>query len=395
MTAETTFFARKGIIPLLLAIILVCFNLRPAMTAADPLLGSMEHDLGLSLDGSSAFALLPIFVLGVAAPFVPWLARHLSPWRIVLWFQLLAVAGILWRSYDGVAGLFGGMILLGLGMGVAGAAMPGFIKHEFPNNASFMMGLYSALIGLGSSVAAAATVPLAHMLGGWRGGLAFWALPLLAGLAVWWLYFRSHPADTDEKPLNTSIARLLGNARAWQITLFYACRVAAAYFFFTWVAVLLHRRGMRVEDAGFMLAVATVSQIPATLSASWFAGKLGSHGLLIALAIMLACLGCWGMFYGPLAWVLPLSVIFGLGMGTVFSRGMALMVERAKDQESSIELSSMAQGFGFTLGALVALLGSSFLPLTGGFGIFCAIYTLISMGGLVFGYLSARPGYVS
>ena len=365
------------------------------MTAADPVLGEMERDLGLSLDGSSLFALLPVFALGVAAPFVPWLARRLVPWKIILWFQLVAVAGILWRSFDGSTGLFGGMILLGLGIGVAGAAVPGFIKHEFPSHAPAMMGLYSALIGLGSSAAAAATVPLSHVLGGWRGGLAFWAIPLVAGIVIWGCYFRSHPSETSEAPLDTKIGRLLGNIRAWQITLFYACRVASAYFFFTLLAVFLHRRGMKLEDAGLMMAVATLSQIPASLSAHWLSEKMGNHGALIAVSISVACAGLWGMFYAPMEWVLPLSVILGLGTGTVFSRGMALMVERAKDQTAAIELSSMAQGFGFTLGALTALAASSFLPQTGGFFVFCVIYTLMSLGGIFFGYLSARPGYVT
>lgn len=394
MTSETPFFSKKGVIPLLLAIILVCFNLRPAMTAADPLLGDMEHDLGLSLDGSGAFALLPVFVLGIAAPIVPWLARRMVPWKIILFFQMLGIVGILWRSFDGSIGLFGGMILLGLGMGVAGAAVPGFIKHEFPGHAPAMMGLYSALIGLGSSVAAACTVPIAHVLGGWRGGLAFWALPIVVGLVVWGWNFLSHPAETTPKPLDTKMSRLLRNGRAWQITLFYVCRVAAAYFFFTWVAVLLQRRGMRPEDAGFIMAVSTVAQIPASLSAHWFAEKMGDRGALIAIAISLSCFGCWGMFYGPLEWVLPLAIVLGLGTGTVFSRGMALMVERAQDQTKAIELSSMAQGFGFTIGALIALGASSLLPAEGGFALFCLIYTLISAGGIFFGYLSSKPGYV-
>lgn len=37
----------------------------------------------------------------------------MTPWKIIFWFQLLAVAGIFWRSWDGVAGLYGGMVLMG------------------------------------------------------------------------------------------------------------------------------------------------------------------------------------------------------------------------------------------------------------------------------------------
>ena len=142
----------RGKMLLFAAFLIVCFNLRTGFDSPDPLLGTIERDMGLSLENSGLFALLPVFVLGVAAPISPRVARRMTPWKIIFWFQLLAVAGIFWRSWDGVAGLYGGMVLMGLGMGIAGAAIPGLIKHQFPDRASAMMGVYSAMIGVGSAV---------------------------------------------------------------------------------------------------------------------------------------------------------------------------------------------------------------------------------------------------
>ena len=153
------------------AFLIVCFNLRTGFDSPDPLLGTIERDMGLSLENSGLFALLPVFVLGVAAPISPRMARRMTPWKIIFWFQLLAVAGILWRSWDGVAGLYGGMVLMGLGMGIAGAAIPGLIKHQFPDRASVMMGVYSAMIGVGSAAASGLSVPLCW--GCWCGALIF------------------------------------------------------------------------------------------------------------------------------------------------------------------------------------------------------------------------------
>ena len=107
-------------------------------------------------------ALLPVFVLGVAAPISPRVARWLTPWKSIFWFQLLSVAGIFWRSWDGVAGLYGGRVLMGLGMGIAGAAIPGRIKHQFPDHASAMMGIYSAMIGVGSAVASLSLIHISR-----------------------------------------------------------------------------------------------------------------------------------------------------------------------------------------------------------------------------------------
>lgn len=179
----------RGKMLLFVAFLIVCFNLRTGFDSPDPLLGTIERDMGLSLENSGLFALLPVFVLGVAAPISPRVARWMTPWKIIFWFQLLAVAGIFWRSWDGVAGLYGGMVLMGLGMGIAGAAIPGLIKHQFPDHASAMMGVYSAMIGVGSAAASGLSVPISNMLGGWRFGLGVWIIPILLGMLVWGAYF--------------------------------------------------------------------------------------------------------------------------------------------------------------------------------------------------------------
>ena len=57
----------KGKMLLLVAFLIICFNLRTGFDSPDPLLGTIEKDMGLSLENSGLFALLPVFVLGVAA----------------------------------------------------------------------------------------------------------------------------------------------------------------------------------------------------------------------------------------------------------------------------------------------------------------------------------------
>ena len=275
----------KGKMLLLVAFLIICFNLRTGFDSPDPLLGTIEKDMGLSLENSGLFALLPVFVLGVAAPISPRVARWLTPWKIIFWFQLLAVAGIFWRSWDGVAGLYGGMVLMGLGMGIAGAAIPGLIKHQFPDHASAMMGIYSAMIGVGSAVASGLSVPISNMLGGWRFGLGIWIIPILLGMLVWGAYFLKHPVGVFQRDPDSSGRNLLRSSKAWQVTIFYLSRVGAAYFFYTWIPIFLRQRGMSYVDAGFILSVAMFAQLPATLSAHALEKATGGRGLLIVMAL--------------------------------------------------------------------------------------------------------------
>ena len=136
------------------------------------------------------------------------------------------------------------------------------------------------------------------------------------------------------------------------------------------------------------------AQLPATLSAHVLEKAMGGRGLLIVMAMALAALSCWGILYFPLDWAVWMAILFGLATGTVFSRGMALMVERARTPSESIRLSGMSQGIGFTMGALLSLLFTSFLHQGGSFLPFCLVYTLFCVLGMVSGRMSARPGYV-
>ena len=70
------------------------------------------------------------------------------------------------------------------------------------------------------------------------------------------------------------------------------------------------------------------------------------------------------------------------------------MVERARTPSESIRLSGMAQGIGFTMGAALSLLFTSFLHPGGSFLTFGLVYTFFCVLGMISGRMSAQPGYV-
>lgn len=379
---------------LIASLILLCFNLRTGFTSTDSLLKQIERALGLSTENSGLFAILPVFVLGIAAPLAPRLTRWLPPEKLIFWFELLALVGILWRSYGGIVGLFGGMFLLGLGMGVVGSEIPGLIKRDFPDLASVSMGIYAALVGTGNTASAALAVPLANWLHGWQQGLSFWAVPIALVLVLWGIYAFNPRSQERSTTIETKISALFKRWRAWEVTLFYFSRVAGAYLLYTWIPFLLRQRGMAAERAALILALITASQIPASLAVSWLRHRYPSQTPIVLIALPLTILSCWGILYLPLGWVLPLAVVTGLCLGSLFSVGMTILIDRAKGTAQTLELSGMAQGFGFTLGALGAFTGSLLIHADGPFWPFALLYTGFGLIGLYFGVRATRPGFV-
>ncbi len=381
----------------LIVFLLVSFNLRMSFAAADPLLLYLERDLKLSLTDSGIFAVLPVMVLGVASTLAARLVSVIRPRMVVLIFLAVAVLGVLWRSYGGMVGLFGGMVFIGLGLGVVGSAILGVLKDVFPFRSEMIMGGYTAFVCLGTSVGSGCSLPLASALGGWKPGLAFWAVPLAVTLLLWlgMMHYGKDMGKTTHRRLQASIRPLLGQKKAWTVSIFYLFRVAGAYLLTIWLASLMRRRGMNADESGFVLALATLCQIPSSLLSGKCVQWLGGQARLMFVTIPLSIAACWGLLFGPLSWWPCFSVIFGLCIGFIFTLGMGLIVQRAADEATVVALSGMSQGVGFIAGGLLAWVGNFCVGSPHAELYIAALYTVYGLGGLVFGLLAARPGMVS
>lgn len=369
------------------------FNLRMSFAAADPLLVFLMRDLGLSVGGSGLFGLLPIISLGVAAPLGARLAGYIQPRRLIVYALGLAIGGVVWRSYGGISGLYGGTVTIGLGLGVTGSVILGIVKQEFADNVSQLMGAYTACVSLGTAVGSGAADPVALALGGWQQGLLFWALPLLVAGLLWTEFIIYTPGQRAEQhTVHSPITPLLRQPKARAVSLFYLFRVAGAWLLIVWLATLMRRRGLPLVEAGLVLSLSTAFQIPAALLSSHVADRLGGRkGLLIA-AIAVSVGGCWGLLLGPLSWWPAFSMVLGVGLGSIFSLGMTLIVENSADEGTTVALSGLAQGAGFIGGGLLAWAASPVMQFSRPDLWVAGIYTVFALCGLYYGLRCNRPG---
>jgi CP family cyanate transporter-like MFS transporter len=89
---------------LLLGLVLVALNLRPALSSMAPALGQVSQSLGLNASQAGLLTTLPVLCLGLFAPLAPILARRFGSERVILGILLTLALGILVRSALGERG---------------------------------------------------------------------------------------------------------------------------------------------------------------------------------------------------------------------------------------------------------------------------------------------------
>ncbi|WP_374440256.1 CynX/NimT family MFS transporter [Pseudomonas panipatensis] len=373
---------------LLLGLVLVALNLRPALSSLAPLLNQVRQDTGLSAAAAGLLTTLPVLCLGLFAPLAPRLAARLGAERTVLAILLLLAAGIVLRSLFPPSGLFLGSVLAGASIGIIGVLLPGIVKRDFPHIAGVMTGVYTMALCLGAALAAGATVPLSEHFGQrWQPALACWALPAVLA-AVAWLPQTRQGRHAHRQAFE--VKGLWRDALAWQVTLYMGLQSSLAYVVFGWLPSILIDRGLSPAEAGLVLSGSVLVQLFSALAAPWLATRGRDQRAMLALVLGLTLGGLLGFLYAPLEGVWGWALVLGLGQGGAFSIALALIVLRSPDAHVAAHLSGMAQGVGYTLAALGPFLVGLVHDLTQGWGAVGAIFVAVSLGALAAGLGAGR-----
>ena len=377
---------------LLLGLILVALNLRPALSSMAPMLSEVSKTLGLSAAQAGLLTTLPVLCLGLFAPLAPVLARRFGAERVVLGILLMLAGGIILRSSFGEIGLFAGSVLAGASIGVIGVLLPGIVKRDFPKQAGTMTGVYTMALCLGAAMAAGATVPLSeHFDKSWALGLGFWVVPALVA-AIFWLPQVSQKHGAHHVAYR--VRGLLRDPLAWQVTLYMGLQSSLAYIVFGWLPSILIGRGLTPTQAGLVLSGSVLIQLISSLAAPWLATRGKDQRLAIVIVMAMTLGGLFGCLYAPLDGLWGWAILLGLGQGATFSLALTLIVLRSRDAHVAANLSSMAQGFGYTLASMGPFAVGIVHDWTGGWTALGWIFGVIGFCAIIAGLGAGRSLYV-
>jgi CP family cyanate transporter-like MFS transporter len=352
MLDESCTRQRRHLWVFVMLMVMVGLNLRPALSSLAPLLSRIQQETGLSALAIGALTTLPVLCLGLFAPLAPWLSKHLGPERTLSAALLMLAVGLLLRGIPSPYWLFGGTLLVGAAIGIAGTLLPALVKRELPFGADLMTGVYTMALCLGGALGAGLSVPLANAMGSWHASLASWSVLAALALVTWLMLMPRREMEALIPGAAGSMRDLLGQPLAWHVMLMMGSQSSLAYIVFGWLPTLLIMRGYPEAEAGWLMATSIMVQLISALSAPWLARLGRDQRPALLTALVATGLGLSLLLVGPMSWRWTGVVLLGLGQGASFSLTLTLIVLRTSSSCLAGKLSGLAQGGGYTLAAL-------------------------------------------
>ena len=350
---------------LVAGVVLVALNLRPALAGVGPLVADVRLATGLSNTALGLLTTLPLLAFGVVSAFTPVVTRRVGVEGALGLALVLIGGGVAVRSAPAVALLFGGTVVLGVGIALGNVLLPALVKRDFAERSGPMTALYSSAMGLGATVAAGVSVPLAAAVG-WRGALGAWAVLAAVALAAWVPQVRRRTLPR-RRGSTWDALRELGRSRlAWAVALFMGLQSLTFYVVLAWLPDLLQGRGLAPGAAGWMLALSQAAGVAGSALVPVWAGRRRDQRRIVWALAGLEVVALGGLLAPGGAAVGVWVSLLGFVLGGSFGLSLLFLAVRADTPETAAELSGMAQSVGYLVAAVGPFLFGALHDVTGG-----------------------------
>ncbi|OKK18994.1 transporter [Streptomyces sp. CB00455] len=344
---------------LIVGIVLAALNLRPAITSLGALFEETRTGLGMSGTVAGLITSVPALCFAVFGVTAPRLSRRFGPAAVVCAGMAAVAAGLLIRPFaNSAAGFLAASALSLAGIALTNVLLPVIVKRWFPDRVGTMTGLYSMALAAGTSLAAAATVPLTGALGGsWRTGLLIWGGLALVAVLPWLPIARASRraarAETAQAAgggagrADTGPA-VLRSRTAWALAGYFGLQATGAYITMGWLPQIFRDAGVSASTAGVLLAVTMVMGVPLAFVIPGLAGRMKNQGAIAATLGLFGFAGYLGLYLAPAAGAWAWALMLGVS-NCAFPLVITLIGLRAKSQVGVVRLSAFAQSAGYLI----------------------------------------------
>ncbi|GAA4925280.1 MFS transporter [Streptomyces coeruleoprunus] len=395
---------------LVVGLVLAALNLRPAITSLGALLEEVRTGLHMSGSVAGVLTSVPPLCFAVFGVTAPRLARRFGPAAIVGAGMAAIAAGLLVRPFaDGTAAFLAATALALMGIAVSNVLMPVIVKRYFPGRVGTMTGLYSMALALGTSLAAAATVPLTEALGGsWRAGIGIWAALALVAVLPWIPLLRDRDrtagpfatgapapsprlaASPEQGALPSGPAlRIVRSRTAWALACYFGLQATGAYITMGWMPQIFRDAGVPAGTAGVLLAVTMVMGVPLAFVIPRLAGRMKQQGPIAVALGLSGLVGYAGLYAAPVAGAWLWALLLGVS-NCAFPLALTMIGMRSRTGTGVVRLSAFAQSVGYLICIPGPILVGALYQHSGGWDVPLALMMGLLVPQMAVGVLAGR-----
>ncbi|MGW7441709.1 CynX/NimT family MFS transporter [Streptomyces sp. NPDC054849] len=387
---------------LIVGIVLAALNLRPAITSLGALFEETRTGLGMSGTVAGLITSVPALCFAVFGVTAPRLSRRFGPAAVVCAGMAAVATGLLIRPFaTGAAGFLAASALSLAGIALTNVLLPVIVKRHFPDRVGTMTGLYSMALAAGTSLAAAATVPLTGALGGsWRTGLLVWAVLAVVAVLPWLPIARTSrraaraataAAEAGTGPAVRADAgpRVVRSRTAWALACYFGLQATGAYITMGWLPQIFRDAGVSPSTAGVLLAVTMVMGVPLAFVIPGLAARMKNQGAIAATLGVFGLTGYLGLWFAPAAGAWAWALLLGVS-NCAFPLVITLIGLRAKSPAGVVKLSAFAQSTGYLISIPGPLVIGALYQHSGGWDLPLALMAGLLVPQIALGVLAGR-----
>lgn len=380
------------------ALFMASLNLRPIVSSIAPVLGSIQHDLGLSGAVSSLLVSIPVLCMGILAPFSVKLSEKLGIEQVITFSLALIGGSTLIRLFIHSASLlFFTTLLSGIGVAMMGPLLSGFIKKHMADRAPSMIAIYSMALALGAALGSSLTSPLHWSLHSWQMSLSFWVIPVILALPLWFNVLKRQPSISklsSTVSYRKSLELPWQKGKAWILAAQFGMLCLVFYSLLGWLPLILIGAGASKLHAGLMVSLFAFIQIPSGAVVQQLLKSWPSRRNWLIVSSMMQAAGLLLIFFSTYLWLAVF--ICGLGSGMLFALLNLLPVELTHSPEEAASWAAMTQCIGFLIGASGPFLTGYLHDRMGHFnaGTLAMVFISIAMGILSLTMMSKEDSLI-
>jgi MFS transporter, CP family, cyanate transporter len=354
--------------------------LRPQLLAIGPLLPLIREDLDLPASLGGLLTTIPVLCMGIFAPIGPRVAARLGPrTAFAACLGLIVGFGLLRAVAPNFPLILLATLGLGIGVGIAGAIPSMVVSQRMSERPALGTGAYAGGIVTGSTIAAAAAVPLA-VGGDWRLSLLLLSAVSLLSIVAWLLLVRGEGRIPKLDPTARRLPWRSGTG--WLLVLLFGLQSLMYYGIVAWLPNAFVERGWSATAAGSLIAVFNGVGLVTTIGVPLVADRLGARRLQLLASSVVATAALTGIIVAPtlaFGWI----AILGLALGAVFPLVLTLPLDVTDDPGQVGSVAALMLFGGYILSSLGPFILGATRDLTGDFE--ASLWLLVVIGVVLVG----------